>query len=85
MLNNLIDLFKDITAKIEAAIEDDNVTAIGELDKSLDRAWNDLLSYNPENAEETRMLIEFLIDQLFSDVGVVGINKRIKEKLMNLH
>ncbi len=85
MVSQFIKRIQQLSSEIELAIEADDRKLVRKLDRTQIQVWENLLRYETENAGENRILVEFLIDQLF-DVGTISKqNLQIKRKLLELY
>ena len=84
MLNALIDSYHKKTKALESAISADDVKAVYAIDKDLTELWDKLLEHEPVDANERKILAEFLFEFLLPADQMSGGKKSAKLKLLSL-
>ncbi len=85
MVSNLLALYSVLTSEIEQATKVGNETRVNELNDKIVDLWEQILAYQPENAADSKLLSDFLLDQSLKNPNNRGDNQLINLKILELY
>ena len=85
MLDTLLNQLNHGDRMLIAAIEDDAVSEINEIDRRLGSTWQSILAYAPRDDHDKRRLFVYLIDYMLHATGSgEGHMRDVRDKLVAL-
>ena len=78
-------MLADLQTETEAALKIGDNEKINKLDERYIELWDDIISFSPQNADESEKLVGFLLNQLKDAASNGESVETIQAKLMQLY
>ena len=84
MLSRLIDEYHRASLELKKAIESADDAAVAAADSRLAHCWNAILAMTPKSRDETRFLVQFLLQEISRLQAFGELEKAAAEKILSV-
>ncbi len=84
MISNLIAQYEAMSLELHNAIQSEDHEEMKKVDHRIVGIWNDILSFQPMDLNETAILAEFLITRLTGQGELGGSGQQVRDRLLQV-
>ena len=85
MVEELLKQHQKLKTNLNKAILHNDIELVGKFDKEISELWDEIFSFVPECAADSRLLLRFLITQINELLDYSNHVEQITDKIFNLY